>query len=132
MDVHVYGLGEIDYGAVAVLYNLANTTVCDIAMSAKDPQSLVDARAEQKCEPSDMLIYRLFGGKDFQSMYTSRLPLLYFSSLTKATERSTAGNEDKAFDKESWAFRQRSAWARYDRARGGHTRSCSAFDSPFV
>ena len=44
---------SMDYGAVAVLYNLENPAVCDAAK--EDPHTLM-RNSEQICEPADMML----------------------------------------------------------------------------
>jgi len=104
---------NMDYAAVAVLYNLANPSVCQLASSV-EPAVLMQ-QAIQPCEVADMMIYRLFGGESFENMYTARVPLLYFGKLGPELEQSTAGNDN--FDKHRWALAQRSAWATFSRMR---------------
>eukprot|EP01052_Picozoa_sp_SAG31_P031217 SAG31_NODE_3285_length_4464_cov_2.238259_3_plen_381_part_00 len=135
MNVTKHGF-NIDYGAVGVLYNLANPDVCKHATSA-EPETLITQQI-QRCEVADMMIYRMFGGENFENVYAARMPLLYFARLDNWFEKSTAGNDKKngGYDRMRWALAQRSAWATFARRREKlgfpRNKSCTNFDSPFA
>ena len=76
LDTAVYDIGRMDYGAVAVVYNLANPVVCSMANGHDDSRhgSPVEfmRSAQNMCEPSDMMLYRELGGFQWEHMYVHR------------------------------------------------------------
>lgn len=92
------------YGAVAIIYNIGNPLVCSL-VRGKSPVHLL-RNATTMCQPSDMLIFKEFGGP--RGAFATRMPLFYFSQTSELPHPGAIHNHSVAH-----AEMQRSAWAEY-------------------
>ena len=108
-----------EFGAVAVMYNLANPAVC--AKVNVTPLQFV-RKASEMCAPADTLIYVEISEKhqDYVGAmpYTTNLPLFYFSGMNpnkeeKMVKDASHNSTTYEYANDRWATAQRMQWLEY-------------------